>query len=193
MPRTILLAPLLAVALSACAPMPVKDNQLGLAPAGFRLAPPGTEIVWENRKTGDTNAIRVLEPEGYVARFESGGGDVGTEHLMCWYCAGTEFDEHAYAALWPLETGKTVEFDRRDIESNRTWFNRIEVLGTERLALPVGEVETYVVRNSSWMRGAGRWYGHAVYWFAPSIGWVVQTEANDIYNSPVRYRVVEVR
>jgi len=89
--------------------------------------------------------------------------------------------------LWPLEIGKTVWFVSNGISSNgypSTWYETYRVVGRERVAVPAGTFDTYVIeweeqgREGSSYRAANR------FWFAPEVGYFVKFRAASVpYNT----------
>lgn len=171
----------------------VAKNELGLEPAEFLTTRPGTTLVWKDMDEGTQNAIRIAPRQGNKIHYVTESGETRDDYLMCWYCDGTEFDESEYAKLWPLKVGKKVKFIRTTEDETRQWVNKLKVDRTEKIRLPIGEVDTYVIETKSWIRGAERWYGTAEYWFAPELGWVVKTKSSDIYNNNHEFMLVDVR
>jgi len=173
------LAPMLAALVSfttlgpaeAVLPDPV------LPPAPFRVAPEGTVMIWTRLDGFKTERGRIGATEGKLVHF-TWEGEPRKLYLFCIRCAsdGVTFDRDAYAAIFPLHTGKSVEFARRI--GQWRWVNRIAVVGTERLSLPFGEVDTYVVLSET--RGVNNpFHARNKIWFAPSIGWNVRFEYSD--------------
>ncbi len=167
-------------------------NHLGLPPAEFLTTKPGTTLVWEDVSEGTKNAIRIAPRTGNQVHYVTEDGEERSDYLMCWFCADLEFDESKYAGLWPLEVGKEVRFIRKTEDETKQWVNKIKVDRTERVELPFGSVDTYVVETRSWIRGAGRWYGKARYWFSPELGWVVKTESSDNFANRHEFVLVDV-
>ncbi len=184
---------LAVAALALQAQTALADNKLGLAPAKFLTTKPGTTLIWEDVKEGERNAIMIAPRTGNEIHYYTESGELQDDYLLCWFCAGTEFDQSEYAKLWPLKVGNSVKFIRSAENKTKQWVNKVRVVGTERITLPFGEVDTYVIETKSWKRGADRWYGTAEYWFAPALGWVVKTKSSDIYANNHEYVLVGVR
>jgi hypothetical protein len=167
--------------LSAISTMLVFAAHLGLGslpaealePASFDPAPAGTASVWDDLNSSDSGRSIIRDNDGYEVRW-SWKGEPREGYIFCPYCGSTRFDVDDYAALWPLEVGKSVEFWRYSHSNNgRKWKDTIRVVGTETVELESGPVETFKVVNES-RAYSHSWSGTFTYWYAPSIGWTVK-------------------
>jgi hypothetical protein len=145
--------------------------------AEFRIAAPGTTMTWKRLDGYKTETGRIGEVEDMLVHYSWEGQDQRT-YLFCIGCesSSTDFDLDAYKELFPLEVGKAVEFPRRIEEWH--WINRITVVDTETLQLPLGEVNTYIIQSET--RGLDNpFHARNRIWFAPDIGWNVQFQYQD--------------
>ena len=134
-------------------------------------------MIWTRLDGFKTERGRVGKVEDMLVHF-TWEGEQKRLYLFCIRCASPQahFDRQAYQRIFPLEVGKSVEFPRRIDRWN--WVNRIAVVATERLRLPFGEVDTYVVLSET--RGLDNpFHARNRIWFAPSIGWSVRFDYND--------------
>ena len=87
-----------------------------------------------------------------------------------------------------MEVGKSVSF-RRSIEQWE-WINRISVVGTERLSLDFGEVDTYLLTCET--EGQNNpFHVRNDIWYAPSIGWNVQFRYRDSRGESYSWQAIE--
>ena len=77
------------------------------------------------------------------------------------------------AGLYPLRVGKGIRFTRRRGELE--WRDDILVTATERLSVPAGTYDTFVVRRRS-ETPDGSWWAEQRNWYAPELGWIVKFE-----------------
>ena len=162
-----------------------------LEPAPFNVAPPGTLMSWTRLDAKATGQGRIGRAEGKLLHY-TWEGKPQRMYLFCIRCAGSDvsFDEGAYDALFPLETGKSVAFERRVGEWH--WTNRIHVIDTECLKLAFGEVNTYVVLSDT--HGLNNPFNaRSTMWYAPSIGWNVKFEYSDSRGDAYSWQAVEFR
>lgn len=161
-----------------------------LEPAPLHIAAPGTRMVWR-RLDGykiEQGVIGEVDEDLLVHfRWE---GESKSMFFFCVRCAGEEvhFDHAAYKALFPLQVGKSVTF-RRSVEQWQ-WVNRISVVGTERLSLEFGEVDTFVLMCET--QGQNNpFHVRNEIWYAPSIGWNVQFRYQDSRGDSYSWQAVE--
>lgn len=148
-----------------------------LAPAAFE--PPGRgSIVMGHRADGTIEKTRVLATDGFAMTLERAGERI-TRLPFCHGCGDpraqpVEMDR--YEALWPLEVGKSVTFQRRRARDGAVWVHTVTVTGTETVATEIGPFRTYVVEERVEGAGGNRWSGRRTQWHAPELGWPVKAE-----------------
>jgi len=167
-------------------------SAVALPPAQFKPAAPGTTITWKNRETGKVGTVKVIGVEGFLVKYTWNNGREHTARVLCQHCEGraADIDEKAYAALWPLEVGKTVTVERR--HNGKQWTNEISVVGTERLELPFGSVDTYHVVDKS-RKLSCCWSGTKESWYAPALGWTVRLKTTDTEKGSSFWEAVDVK
>ena len=179
-----LLATLLALAGCETAPPPAEPapptppaaESPSLDPAAFAPPGPGTFIIGR-RADGTLERTRVLGTDGYAIRLDQDGQRVARVPF-CYGCGNPRYealDTEAYAALWPLETGKTATF-RRETEAGTTRIHTVTVTGTETLETEFGPAPVYVVREEVRAAGADSYRATRTVWYAPQLGWPVKAE-----------------
>ena len=161
-----------------------------LAPAPFRVAPPGTAMVWtrlDGFKT-ERGSIGRVEPDKLIHFVWE--GEPRSMYLFGMRCLGpnTWFDHAAYERIFPLEVGKSVAFART--VSEWRWENRISVTGTERLTLAFGDVDTYVVVCET--EGLNNpFHARNAIWHAPNVGWNVKFRYSDSRGQSYSWKAVK--
>ena len=148
-----------------------------LAPAGYAPPKPGT-IVVGRREDGTLETSRVIDTDGFQLRLEREGERI-VRVPFCYYCGPLDaypIETERYEALWPLEVGKSVTFQRRRARDGATWIQKASVVGTETVTTELGTFETFVIEQSARGAGTNRWRGTRTQWFAPEIGWTVKSE-----------------
>src|SRR3546814_14024088 len=85
--------------------------------------------------------------------------------------AGVPPDGGELGRLFPLQIGKAVSFTRR--WAGEAWRDRIEVLDRERITVPAGTFDTFVLLRVS-EQVNGDWRDEQRTWYAPQLGWVVK-------------------
>ena len=153
-----------------------------LPPAPFAPAPAGFKQTWR-QIDGDGSAESATHAiDGYrVTRTWRGGKRYGF-YLFCLHCTrkNAEFDLDKYAAIWPLQVGKSVIFKLTIPAEDEVWHytNTIRVVDTETIRLPFGEVDTYVLVVRTEGTNNSYWFERRA-WYAPSIGWPVRFVSSD--------------
>jgi len=169
--------------------MSISDGPI-LEPTPLRTAAPGTKMVWRRLDGYQTEQgiIGPLEP-GLLAHY-SWEGQPRSMYFFGIRCAGEEvtFDHAAYESLFPLEVGKSVRFARR-VEQWQ-WLNQITVVGTERLSLDFGEVDTFLVACETEGQNNPFHVKNDI-WYAPSVGWNVQFRYRDSRGEAYSWQAVE--
>lgn len=183
----------LSLALVACAPQGLDSSGHG-APAPLVYATPGTRIALLSTVDGETTRteITVGLPAGARGSFTRGDGSTGWLYPGCWGCGGdVTIDEAAYRGLWPLETGKRVQFDRADPDGQMHRIS-IRVAGTERIETAAGSFDTYLLDGRIETVSGPRFAAHVRAWWAPDPGWVVRAEGGDSKGSVLTSEAVSI-
>lgn len=147
-----------------------------IPPAAFEPPGPGT-IVIGRREDGALARTRVLGVDGFALRLEEDGARVA-RIPFCYGCGDPRYDAvdmDAYAALWPLEVGKTTTF-RRETEDGTVRLHTVTVTGTDTLETEIGPVAVFVVREEARAAGAAGWRATRTVWHAPQLDWPVKVE-----------------
>ncbi len=162
-----------------------------LPPAPFKSPASGTRMVWENVDSGERKTVVFLQPEGMIVRFDWAGQRAATVGHFCPDCldAGIGADGGAIAGLYPLAVGKGIRFTRN--RGNLAWKDTIIVGGTDRITVPAGSFDTYVV----WRRSRtpdDSWRAEQRNWYAPELGWMVRVEGFSSDGRRDHWQLVEV-
>lgn len=161
-----------------------------LDPAPFSVPPVGTRITWADTDTGENaRTIVITGSDGMLRRYRRQDGEDVSHYIFCIYCAGAAFDITRYAAFWPLEVGKEV--DLGPPLGPRVWWNIVTVTGTERVTVPAGTFDTYVVRVRAWDQ-VRRSMQETTIHYAPELGWGVRYESVDVNGNKRRRSVVDI-
>ena len=147
-------------------------------------------MVWENQDTGERQTLVFLKPDGMIIRWAWGATQAASVGHFCPDCldAGIGPDGGALAPLYPLRTGNTVRFTRQ--RGNLSWRDEIVVGGTDRVTVPAGTFDTYVVRRRS-ETPDDSWRAEQRNWYAPEVGWVVKLEGYTTDGRKERWHMVE--
>lgn len=148
-----------------------------LAPAEFRPPQPGSIIVAQ-RADGTLEKSRVVAANGFAVTLER-DGEVLTRLPFCHACGDPRaypIERDRYAALWPLEVGKSVTFRRRESHGSGSWIHTVSVTRTERVAAEVGTFDAYVVEEQARGVAGDPWRATRTQWYAPELGWTVRSE-----------------
>lgn len=151
-----------------------KTPLAALAPAAFKPPPVDTVFVLSNK-----DSLKVVRVDAETVH-------TVTSKDIPYRWAGLFFGRNARvpvsqaettaAGIWPLSTGKSIEFEHSGIEDGLTviWKNTITVLGTESLKIDGKNIMTYVVerRSTRLNQSPGEELYEAVYtfWYAPELG-----------------------
>lgn len=185
--RGIVLA--LALAATALLPATTRAQAPTLPPAPFTALPEGTFMVWENMDSGKRVEGIVGRTNGLIVSWIWEGRSFSSFAHICMDCvaAGVPPDGGVLGQLFPLETGKAVEFTRR--WAGQAWRDRIEVLGVERVSVPAGSFDTYVLLRRS-EQVESDWRAEQRVWYAPELGWVVKFEGYNNKGAGERWQAV---
>ncbi len=148
-----------------------------LAPAAFGPPNPGS-IVMGRREDGTLEKTRVVGIDGFAVTVERAGERI-TRVPFCHACGHPReepIEMARYEALWPLEVGKSVTFQRRRDRDGTIWVHTVEVTGTETIETELGPLATYVVRQEVRGTGRDRGRGTRTQWYAPQLDWPVRSE-----------------
>ena len=169
--------------------MPKSDSPI-LEPTLLRIAAPGTKMVWRRLDGYQTEQGIIGPVESDLLAHYSWEGQPRSMYFFGICCAGEDvvFDHAAYESLFPLKIGNTVSF-ARSVEQWR-WLNRISVVGTERLSLKFGEVDTFLVACETEGQNNPFHVKNDI-WYAPSIGWNVQFRYRDSRGESYSWQAVE--
>lgn len=187
--RRRLLPALLAVAITPFDPGAGAAQAPALEPAPFTALPEGTVMVWENIDTGKKVQGVVGRTRGLIVSWIWEGRSFSSFAHICMDCvaAGVPPDGGVLGQLFPLEVGKAVSFTRR--WAGEAWRDRIEVLGTERVTVPAGTFDTFVLLRVSEQVDSD-WRAEQRSWYAPELGWVVKFEGYNNKGAGERWQAV---
>jgi hypothetical protein len=116
--------------------------------------------------------------DGFRVAFSRRGTERRTWVPFCWGCQSNLFEEDKYAALWPLQVGKSVSFTRTSKEGGRQWLHTIKVTGAEEITVPAGRFATFTVEEEA-KSANGDWWAKSRFWWAPSVGYMVRDEVTE--------------
>lgn len=181
---------LVMAALAGPLPRAARAESLDLPPAAFKALPEGTRMVWENMDSGKRVEGVVGRTNGLIVSWIWEGRNFSSFAHICMDCvaAGVTPDGGILGRLFPLQKGKAVSFTRR--WAGQAWRDRIEVLGTERVTVPAGTFDTYVLLRRSELVGKD-WRAEQRTWYAPELGWVVKFEGYNNAGAGERWQAVE--
>jgi hypothetical protein len=187
--RRLLLPACLAAAAVLFAGPAVEAQAPPLEPAPFRALPEGTFMVWENMDSGKKVQGVVGRTQGLIVSWIWEGRSFSSFAHICMDCvaAGVPPDGGVLAQLFPLQVGKAVSFTRR--WAGQAWRDRIEVVATERVTVPAGTFDTFVLLRVS-EQVNNDWRAEQRTWYAPELGWVVKFEGYNNTGAGERWRAV---
>lgn len=168
---------------------PAQAQDIDLAPAPFQALPEGTRMVWENMDNGRQVDGVVGRTRGLIVSWIWEGRSFSSFAHICMDCvaAGVPPDGGILGQLFPLQVGKAVEFTRN--WAGEAWRDRIEVTGSERVTVPAGTFETYLLLRRSEQIGSD-WRAEQRTWYAPELGWVVKFEGYNNRGGGERWQAV---
>ena len=182
---------LLALAVTlAAASRPSLAQAPELPPAPFKALPEGTRMVWENMDSGKRVNGMVGRTQGLIVSWIWENRNFASFAHICMDCvaAGLPPDGGVLGQLFPLQAGKAVTFTRR--WAGEAWLDRIEVVGTEKVTVPAGTFDTYVLLRSSELVGKD-WRAEQRTWYAPELGWIVKFEGYNTAGGGERWQAIE--
>jgi hypothetical protein len=180
---------LVLAALAGAVPQGVQAQSVELPAAPFKALPEGTRMVWENMDTDKRVEGIVGRTNGMIVSWIWEGRNFSSFAHVCMDCvaAGIPPDGGILGQLFPLQVGKAVTFTRR--WGGQAWRDRIEVVGSERVAVPAGTFDTYVLLRRSELVD-GDWKAEQRVWYAPALGWVVKFEGFNTAGDGERWQAV---
>ena len=156
---------------------------------------PGAVFEWDITRDGAaaTSSSRIIGTKGLTIERARANGSIGYVVPFCWGCVVNDknyphrfrIEEEKYAALWPLEIGKSVTFTRTRSDNEHSWDHTITVTGKEKVTVPAGTYEAFQVTTSVTHNG-GDWNAHTTHWWAPEVGYIVQGESQRSRGAPRR-------
>lgn len=184
-----LLPACLALGVLLAAPARLDAQTPALDPAPFKALPEGTVMVWQNMDTGKKVEGIVGRTQGLIVSWIWEGRSFSSLAHICMDCvaAGVPPDGGLLGQLFPLQKGKAVSFTRR--WAGQAWRDRIEVTGTERVNVPAGSFDTFVLLRVSEQVNSD-WRAEQRTWYAPELGWVVKFEGYNNKGSGERWQAV---
>jgi hypothetical protein len=85
---------------------------------------------------------------------------------------GATYDSTTLQSLWPLEVGKSVQFD--ETINGESWRHLFRVLRTETVTIAAGWFQTFVVEHQVFSEPDRRLLADYTYWYAPDPGTIVK-------------------
>jgi len=96
---------------------------------------------------------------------------------------GSRYDRAAVASLWPLRIGKQVKF--AETTRDGRWSHTIRILRGERIVLPPGWFDTFVVEWTATDMKRPTASITKTYWYAPAVGAIVRSEVRSSGDKPL--------
>lgn len=164
-----------------------------LPPAPLSSLPEGTRMMWEDLKTGKRERGVVGRPSGLILNWTWEGQPRSSVGHLCEPCAQVnpyrDWGESEFAKMYPLQVGNTVQFERRlgDIRLR----DRIEVIATQRITVPLGTFNTFIIRHRVEAEGSP-WRAERWSWYAPDVGWIVKFVSGDNQGRESSWAMVRV-
>jgi hypothetical protein len=131
----------------------------------------------------------------------------GQEGLRCWYRTRSGTTDSRYALLlagdsdwveqggdeigklWPLRVGKRQWFVARRLAPEQyymSWYEIYTVTGRERITVPAGTFDTYVITWEEKGRFENGFEAKSTFWYAPEVGYFVKFRADPALGSGFR-------
>ena len=162
-----------------------------LTPAPFKSPKIGARMVFEDLTSGLTEEGLFARSEGMLIHFTWEGRKALALTPFCPDCAaGLPADGGPLAALYPLQVGKGIRFTRKT--GGRTWNDDILITTTERITVPAGTFDSFVVRRRSELVGSD-WWAEQRSWYAPELGWLVKFEGKTSDGKIEAWQLIEWR
>ncbi len=161
-----------------------------LPPAAFKVAPPGTTIVWKNLDSGKVVTTVVQPADGFTVKRQVDGKEYSRYGFFAkWPRTISEEQRRKLDKIWPLETGKSVSYERS--ADDKRWQDEVTVVGTQTVTVGAGTFDTYVVEWES--HGVSHsWSGRCLRWYNPELGWNVKTECSDSATGSQRWEMLRL-
>lgn len=163
-------------------------------PAQLVYAPVGTQITLLNASNGTASETQITAAAatGLRGAYTTTTGTSGGFYPGCWGCGGSmQIEENLYAALWPLETGKSVAFLRTAPDGQKARVI-IRVSGTQTVETPAGSFDTYILDGRIEHLTGPRYSAQVRAWWAQDPGWVVKAEGGDSQGSTLSSEVAKI-
>jgi hypothetical protein len=140
---------------------------------------------------GTTTVVTAVSNEQVTWRYNNGATSTGFRNFILPALTWTSANSHSNATstapadlLWPLATGNQGQYEShqvisRDDEIESTEISRIwdcKVEGTERVNVPAGTFDTYVIDCKRYSSTNNSWRGTRRYYYAPDLGYYVIRE-----------------
>lgn len=184
----------LALLLAACQSGIAPDRTGRGGPAQLVYAPVGTQLKLLNASNGVTSEteLTVKASSGLRGAYTTSTGKTGGFYPACWLCGGDmQIEVGKYAALWPLETGKSVAFLRTSPDGQKARIV-IRVSGTQTIETPAGSFDTYILDGRVEHLTGPRYSAQVRAWWAQDPGWVVKAEGGDSQGSTLSSQVASI-
>lgn len=121
------------------------------------------------------NTLTVTNVWGHYVEFRDQWGNEYLSYALLYTpdtkLQGSEQVMQAIDSLWPLATGKSAE--AWVYNGEWAWKLSWRVLGPERLRVPAGAFDAWVIEHTEESLQGG-YVGKSRSWYAPSVGWNVQ-------------------
>jgi hypothetical protein len=134
----------------------------------FTPAPAGTTIY-----TADNGYFDIVAADDMlVTTINKVGAITHRFGLFAPYWIESQVDARAVERVWPLSVGKETSYILS--HNGSSWQETMKVVRTERVTVPAGTFDTYVVERHSLGTGSNYFDGTRTYWYAPSVGFMVK-------------------
>ena len=178
-------------------------KQVAAVPAQTATVPQKQKVDFKPAEPGTTfkltrGSLRVDRIEGTTVHTVA-GNDAAYRWAGMFFGRGSSIpvdptEATAAPAIWPLEIGKSVEFDH----GRGVWKNVIKVLRTEEVKIGERPVLTYVVERRVTKTGDGAtppYEGVYMFWYAPELGFPARYQSRftgETNERPASWTVSEV-
>lgn len=149
----------------------------------------GTILIWRDLNTGRTLEEHVSDHNGRLYQ-----SYVGARRSFYYppdpWADNENTDVADMAPLFPLQVGKSATFNRHPRAGKMT--DTVKVVRAEKLQLPLGQVDTFVIDTVSRLDD-GSWTGNSTVWYAPALHSVVQIVVKDTDGDNRQRQLIEIR
>jgi len=169
-----------AVALT-CASIALARSAAADEQLEFRCPKPGTVIDYTD--TGGTITFKAPDGMWCVGTQEDGQPFRRYAMLAGSNSTWSSFIENHVERIWPLRIGKEISFKHQGHSSNQSggvgadtpfWYEeKIVVARTERLTVPAGTFDTWVIEDHQDVARGGV-SALRTYWYAPEVGFIIK-------------------